>query len=175
MSLGCKLPWQGPAEADPYPEWTACSGASGEALNAAIDSTVEKGVVFVAASGEYFPEFFGGKPRMIDVSNYAAPQNNPNVLVTSIMTDSDGLPSYGSEPAAGSCSESGSEDTLHPHSFYGANVTMTVPWCWRSPPKPDPGRGRRRNPRQRVRSLLLCRRPRNHGGSPRTGKYRQQG
>lgn len=116
MSLGCKLPWEGPGD-EPVPQFKPCSGASGQALNAAIDATIEKGVVFVAAAGN----------NPVNTSVIAAPQNNPNVIVTSIVNDCDGLPSQGSEVET--CLGPGAYDDIKAwNSAFGPNVRMAAPF-----------------------------------------------
>ncbi|HWM64170.1 MAG TPA: LamG-like jellyroll fold domain-containing protein [Solirubrobacterales bacterium] len=116
MSVGCKLPWEGPGE-DPAPDWYSCATASGEALNAAIDATIEEGVVFVVAAGN----------RPLDTPSLAAPQNNPNVIVTSVVIDADGVPSQDSEfkEASPFC---GNEDTRAINSGFGEGVRMAAPF-----------------------------------------------
>jgi concanavalin A-like lectin/glucanase superfamily protein/subtilase family protein/peptidase inhibitor I9 len=120
MSLGCGLPWQGSPVDNPGPFALPCSSANGEALNAAIDATVDKGVVFVAAAGNW----------PVDTPALSSPQNNPNVIVTSVVSDCDGLPSQGSELKA--CSNNVSveayEDVRVANSAFGQGVTMAAPF-----------------------------------------------
>jgi hypothetical protein len=112
---GCALPWEGAPEQTPIPRWVRCSKANGEALNAAIDATVEEGVVFVAAAGN----------TSVNTTSIGSPQNNPNVIVSTTSLDVDGVPTMTREPFE---IDDGMEDVKPVDISYGSNVTIASPF-----------------------------------------------
>ena len=115
MSLGCKLPWTGSPEEDPLPGNVEC--ANGGVLNEAIEGAIDDGVVFAVAAGN--------SGLNTDLN---APQNNPDVIDTSLVTDFDGLPG-GLTPDAPGCGNHVPEqdDSSASYSSTGPNVDVAAP------------------------------------------------
>jgi hypothetical protein len=116
MSIGCKAPWEGDPEDEPLPEIEACETSA--ALNEAIDGAIGAGVVFVVAAGN----------NGLDTT-YASPQNHPDVINVSLMTDFDGEP--GGLHSEVDCNNNDlpdqQDDTSASYSSDGPGVEIAVP------------------------------------------------